>query len=187
MANGDTTPISVGCRRRPTEIKVWDRFVRIFHWSVVALFATAYFTRDTWELLHITVGYALLAFVTARIIWGFIGPGHARFRDFLYSPRTVVRFLVDTARFRAKRFHGHNPAGGAMVVALLGMLLAICGSGVAMTLEVFWGVKWIEAIHATLTYATLALIALHIVGVVLASIEHRENLVKSMFTGKKSE
>jgi cytochrome b len=58
---------------------------------------------------------------------------------------------------------------------------------VAMTLEVFWGVKWIEAIHATLTYATLALIALHIVGVVLASIEHRENLVKSMFTGKKSE
>jgi cytochrome b len=86
---------------------------------------------------------------------------------------------------RAKRYVGHNPAGGAMVLALLLMLLTICGSGVVMTMDRFWGVKWIETVHETATYATLGLIALHVAGVILASVEHKENLIKSMFTGRK--
>jgi cytochrome b len=166
-------------------IKVWDNFIRIFHWSLVILFAAAYYSRDKWEQVHIAAGYAILALVATRLIWGVIGTPHARFRDFLYSPRKIVGFLVDTVRFRAKRYLGHNPAGGAMVVALLLVLVAICGSGVMMTLDYFWGVKWIETIHEASAYAALALIALHVAGVVLASIEHRENLIKSMFTGRK--
>jgi cytochrome b len=167
------------------ETKIWDRFIRSFHWSLVALFATAFYTRDKWEQIHIGCGYAILALVLVRIVWGFVGSAHARFRDFVYSPLTVMRFLVDTARFRAKRYLGHNPAGGAMVLTLIVMLLTICGSGIAMTLDRFWGVKWIETIHEAATYGTLALIALHLAGVILASVEHRENLIKSMVTGWK--
>jgi cytochrome b len=168
-----------------TQVKVWDRFVRLFHWSLVTLFATAYYTRDKWEQIHIVAGYAILALVIARFIWGIVGTEHARLRDFLHPPATILRFLLDTLRMRAKRYVGHNPAGGAMVLALLLMLLTICGSGVVMTMDRFWGVKWIETVHETATYATLGLIALHVAGVILASVEHKENLIKSMFTGRK--
>jgi cytochrome b len=167
------------------QVKIWDRFIRIFHWSLVVLFATAFYTRDKWEQIHIACGYAILALVLARIVWGFIGSAHARFSDFIFSPLTVMRFLFDTARFRATRYLGHNPAGGAMVVTLIVTLLTICGSGIAMTTNAMWGVKWIETIHDAATYGTLALIALHLIGVILASVEHRENLVKSMVTGWK--
>jgi cytochrome b len=182
-ADRDTRSAQVG--DVPSQVKVWDRFIRTFHWSLVTLFATAFYTRDKWEQIHIACGYAILGLVVARIIWGFTGSSHARFRDFIYAPLAILRFLFDTARFRAKRYLGHNPAGGAMVVTLVLTLLTICGSGIAMTLDRFWGVKWIETIHETATYGTLALIGLHIVGVILASIEHRENLVKSMLTGWK--
>lgn len=177
----------VGAQQTPATVKVWDIIVRIFHWSLVVLFATAYYTRDKWEQIHIAAGYAILALVLLRVIWGLVGSPNARFRDFLYSPAAIVRFVVDTARFRAKRYLGHNPAGGAMVVTLLIVLLAICGSGVLMTLDRFWGVKWIEVIHEIAAYGALALIALHVLGVILASIEHRENLIKSMLTGRKRQ
>jgi cytochrome b len=185
MVREEKPSIDAGCTQRPAEVRVWDRIVRTFHWSLFALFAIAFYTRDKWEQIHIAVGYAIFALVLVRVLWGFWGTAHARFHDFLYSPRTIVRFLVDTARFRARRYLGHNPAGGAMVVALLLVLTVICGSGVLMTLDFFWGVQWIELIHETATYAMLALIALHVAGVILASIEHRENLITSMITGRK--
>jgi cytochrome b len=166
-------------------VPVWDRFIRIFHWSVLALFATAYLTRETYEAVHIAAGYAITALLVMRIIWGLIGSQHARFSDFIYRPAVVMRFLWATVRMRAKRYIGHNPAGGAMVIALILALLTICISGVLMTMDRFWGQKWPEEIHKVSTYATLGLIALHIVGVIFASVEHRENLVKSMFTGRK--
>jgi cytochrome b len=181
--------VPVGAVPSPVEIaaqvKIWDRFIRTFHWLLVGLFATAFYTRDNWEQIHIACGYAILALVLARIVWGVIGSAAAQFRDFIYSPLTVMQFLFDTARFRAKRYLGHNPAGGAMVLTLIVTLLTICGSGIAMTTNAMWGVKWIETIHKVATYGALALIALHLIGVILASIEHRENLVKSMVTGLK--
>jgi cytochrome b len=125
--------------------------------------------------------------VSARLIWGFYGTKHARFKSFIYSPKTTLLFLFDTMRFKAKRYIGHNPAGGAMVIALIVMLIVITVSGIMMTLDVFWGKKWIEEIHETATHLTLLLIFLHICGVIAASFEHKENLIKSMFTGKKKE
>jgi cytochrome b len=186
-AGRDVRPAPVGNAQSQIntgQVKVWDIFIRSFHWSLVILFATAFLTGDDWDRVHIACGYAILALVLARGVWGFVGSAHARFSDFLYSPLTVTRFLADTARFRAKRYLGHNPAGGAMVICLLLMLLIVCGSGILMT-DRMWGVKWIEAVHEAAAYGTLALIALHLVGVIFASIEHRENLVRSMLTGWK--
>lgn len=187
MATDAPASIDPGRDARPgsARVKVWDAFVRLFHWSLVALFAAAYLTKDTYEYLHLAAGYAILGLVLARVVWGVMGSPHARFADFIYAPRVIVRFLAHTLRFKADRYIGHNPAGGAMVIALLIGMLVICGSGIMMTLDRFWGQKWIEEVHEAATYGVLALIALHVLGVVLASIEHRENLVKSMFTGRK--
>lgn len=178
-ASGDLA--SVGTQT----VKVWDPLVRIFHWSLVGLFAFSYFTGDEWKKAHVYSGYAIIGLIAIRVIWGLVGSRHARFADFIYSPRTVLAFLIDTMRMRAKRYLGHNPAGGMMVVALLLTVSAIAATGYMMTTDAFWGIEWVEDVHEGAVNVALGLVALHILGVILASLEHRENLVRSMLTGRK--
>lgn len=175
----------VGGDKPPTTVKVWDLFVRGFHWSLVALFAVAFLTGDEIEWLHVWVGYAIAALVAMRFVWGFIGPENARFSSFVKGPRAVAAFLKQSSRLEAPRHLGHNPAGGAMIVLLLALLAALCATGFMMTTDTFWGSKPLEEAHEALAYITLALVGLHVAGVVLASLEHGENLVKAMITGRK--
>ena len=166
-------------------VKVWDPLVRIFHWSLVGLFAFSYLTGDEWKKAHVYSGYAIIGLIAFRVVWGLVGSRHARFSDFIYSPRTVIAFLADTMRMRAKRYLGHNPAGGMMVVALLATIAAIATTGYMMTTDAFWGIEWVEEVHEGAVNVALGLVGLHILGVALASVEHRENLVRSMLTGRK--
>ena len=170
---------------RPALVKVWDPFVRLFHWALVGFFAFSFLTGDEWKDAHIVSGYVIGALVTFRVLWGLIGSEHARFVNFIYSPVTVLRFIAESAALKAKRYLGHNPAGGAMVIALLLMISGIVTTGYMMTTDAYWGIEWVEDTHKVLVYSTLGLILLHIAGVVLASLEHRENLVRAMITGKK--
>jgi len=166
-------------------VRVWDPFVRIFHWGLVGLFVIAFATGDEIEWLHIRVGYAIAALVALRIVWGFVGTRHARFSDFVRSPGEVATYSGQALRFRAPRHLGHNPAGAAMVVALLVMIAGIAATGFAMTTDAFWGSQWVEDLHKGLVYTTIGLIALHVAGVVFSSLAHGENLVKAMITGRK--
>lgn len=166
-------------------VQVWDPFVRIFHWSLVALFVLAFVTGDEVERVHVVVGCMIAALVGIRIVWGLVGSRHARFRSFVRSPAETFDYMWKVVRGRAPRYIGHNPAGGLMTIVLLGMIVAIAVSGFMMTTDAFWGAKWVEALHEGLVYATLGLIALHVAGVVATSLELRENLVKAMITGRK--
>ena len=166
-------------------VRVWDPFVRIFHWSLVALFIVAFATGDEIEWLHIRIGYAIAALVALRIVWGFVGTRHAQFRDFIRAPRELAAYLGQALQWRAPRHLGHNPAGGAMVVALLAMIAGIAATGFAMTTDAFWGAEWVEDLHEGLVYTTVGLIVLHVAGVIFSSLEHGENLVKAMITGRK--
>lgn len=177
--------IEAGGAKPPATVKVWDPFVRVFHWSLATLFAVAYLTGDEIEKVHIAAGYTIAGLVGLRIVWGFIGPAHARFSNFVRSPRDVLTYLRDVALLRAPRYIGHNPAGGAMIVALLVMLIGTCTSGILLTTDAFWGAKWAEEVHEVFANLTVALIVFHVLGVLLASFEHRENLVKAMITGRK--
>ena len=177
--------IEAGGARPPATIKVWDLFVRAFHWSLAALFAVAYATGDEIERVHIAAGYAIAGLLALRVVWGFVGPSHARFCNFVRTPSEVVSYLRDVMLLRAPRYLGHNPAGGAMIVALIAMLAFTCLTGFMMTTDLFWGAEWVEDVHEALANATLALVVLHVIGVLIASFEHRENLVKAMMTGRK--
>jgi cytochrome b len=179
--------IEAGGVRPPATVKVWDPFVRLFHWSLAALFLVAYATGDELERVHIATGYAIAALVAARIVWGFVGPRHARFGSFVRPPREILAYLRDVALLEARRYLGHNPAGGAMIIALLAMLTGTCVTGYMMTTEAYWGAKWVEEVHETLADLTIGLVVVHILGVLIASFEHRENLVKAMITGRKRE
>ncbi len=114
------------------QIKVWDPLVRLFHWSLVVAFTVAYLSEDDWQNLHVWAGYTVAGLVAFRLVWGFIGTEHARFRDFVYSPSTVFGYLKDLIAHRARRYLGHSPAGGAMAVVLLISLAATTLSGMKL-------------------------------------------------------
>jgi cytochrome b len=181
----DTMDLDAAGNGSPPMVKVWDPLVRVFHWSLVGLFAFSYLSGDEWKQAHILSGYAIIGLLAVRTVWGFVGTRHARFSNFIYSPLTTARFMVDTVAMKARRYIGHNPAGGAMVIALLISISGIAGTGYMMTTDAYWGVEWVEEAHELLANLTLGLIVLHVAGVVLASIEHKENLVRAMITGRK--
>jgi cytochrome b len=169
----------------PASVKVWDPFVRVFHWSLAGLFFLAYATGDESENVHIAAGYAIAGLLALRIVWGFVGSRHARFNDFVRSPGTVLAYLRDVMLLRAPRYVGHNPAGGAMVVALIAMLSGTCITGYMMTTAAYWGSQVLEEVHEAFANLSIGLVAFHVLGVLVASVEHRENLVRAMVTGRK--
>ena len=171
--------------KRSALVPVWDIAVRLFHWSLVIAFALAWVSAEEWDRAHELIGYFIGGLVGFRIIWGIIGSKYARFSDFIYRPSTVHEYLHDSLARKAKRYLGHNPLGGAMVIALILSLIGVTATGIAMTSNTFWGVEWMEELHEATANITLALIALHVAGVVFASFEHKENLVKAMMTGFK--
>lgn len=164
---------------------VWDRFVRFFHWALVSLFAVAYFTGGEAEDVHIVNGYALASLLAVRVLWGFFGPRTARFSSFVRSPAETLAYVRDAVRLRARRFLGHNPAGAAMILALLLALAGTVTTGIMMTTDAWWGSEWVEEVHEFLANATVGLIILHVAGVLVASFQHRENLIAAMVTGRK--
>ena len=113
-------------------VRVWDPLVRVFHWSLVVAFVVAYLSSEEGEALHLVAGYAVLALVAVRLVWGFVGTRHARFNDFVYPPRAVLAYLRGVASGNPPHYRGHNPAGGWMVLALLLGLIAISVSGVML-------------------------------------------------------
>lgn len=166
-------------------VRVWDPLVRLFHWTLVAAFATAWATGDELQRPHELAGYLIVALLVARLLWGFIGETHARFSDFVRRPAVVARYLVDELRGRASRYLGHNPAGGAMVIAMLLTLALTAGSGILMSAGGLAGSEWLEEAHEFCAGLALFLVALHVAGVAWSSLLHRENLVKAMITGFK--
>ena len=181
------------------EIEVWDPLVRIFHWSLVTAFFVAYLTEDDFLSLHVWSGYVVGGLVLFRVLWGFIGTRHARFSDFVRPPSEAVAYLKDELGGRARRYIGHNPAGGAMVVALLLSLaltvftgLVVYGGGECAGPLAAWlcdTPEWLaeagEEVHEFFANLTLFLVALHVAGVIWASLLHHENLVAAMWHGRK--
>ena len=168
------------------QVKVWDPFVRAFHWLLVGGILANYFELvRAGRTAHQVIGYGVLALIAARLLWGFIGSPHARFADFVRRPSAAWSHLKAIAARRDRRYVGHNPAGGLMVMALLGTILAVGATGWLSRTDWFFGVKWMETLHGLLANALFGLACLHVLGVLHGSWRHRENLVLSMLTGRK--
>ena len=194
-------------------VQVWDIAVRIFHWSLVASFFIAYLSEDDFETLHVYAGYLVLALISFRLVWGIIGTKYARFTSFVYGPDRVKRYLAGIVKGRPEHYLGHNPAGGLMIVVMLLILFAVSfsglktyateGKGPLAQAEITLvspayahddehggkkkrpGHKFWEEVHEVLANLMLLLVFVHIAGVVVSSLVHRENLVRAMVDGKK--
>ncbi|MDQ7002193.1 MAG: cytochrome b/b6 domain-containing protein [Ghiorsea sp.] len=188
--------------------KVWDLFVRFFHWSLVLSFTVAYLaaefssSSEVYDLdeVHEFLGYFITILVVTRIIWGFVGSKYARFSSFIFSPSEYIEnFKAIATNKHQKHYVGHNPLGGAMVFALLGGLSVMVFSGlILLGWSEYTGPVWALAlpvtdtmgdmsrwVHYHLAEVMLVLVGAHILGVFVAMKQHGENLVRSMFTGFK--
>lgn len=187
--------------RNDGTVKVWDLFIRLFHWTLVAGFATAWISGEFLASeIHVLTGYALCALLAARIYWGFRGSHHARFGSFFFPPAETLAYLRSMFSGHPKHYLGHNPAGALMVFTLLCIVAALLATGLATLAAIdFEGPLLFIAnavsdetayalrhLHELLANIALTLVVLHLCGAVIGSIQHRENLVKAMFTGKKA-
>jgi cytochrome b len=176
-SEGDTT------KRR---ILVWDAPVRLFHWLFAACFAGAWLTAESehWRLVHVALGYTAGGLVIFRLAWGLVGTKYARFSSFVRGPDSVWRYLRGILRGHPQRHIGHNPAGAIVIVAMLALSCALTITGWATYNDV--GGNWLGDVHEALASFMLALVGIHVAGVVVSSWLHRENLVGAMLSGHKS-
>jgi len=166
-------------------ILVWDIPTRLFHWLLAGSFAGAYLTSESERLaaIHVGCGYALLGLIGFRLIYGLVGSRYARFSEFVRGPRAVINYLKSLLSGHPQRFVGHNPAGAVAIVLLLVLGLATGASGFAMYNEL--GGEWLEDVHEACANAMLAVVILHVLGVIASSVLHKENLARAMVTGRK--
>jgi cytochrome b len=180
------------------QVKVWDPFVRLSHWGLGLLLLGSFLTSDDDRLtaIHVRVGLTVLALVLARVAWGFLGSEPARFRAFVRRPREVLAYARELALGRPRRHLSHNPLGGAMVVALLAVLLGIVVTGaIAYAGPEFAGpltglvgkrtAHAVKEVHEGLSGLLVGMIAVHVAGVLFSSWRERQNLVAGMVTGWK--
>jgi cytochrome b len=157
------------------------------HWALAAAVLIAYGSANVFDTVHEIAGYTVLALIVLRIVWGFAGTRHSQFRSSVRSPRVVLRFLGRIVRGQPGRYLGLNPAGAAMSVVLLVLLVISTVSGWMQITERFFGVDWVEMVHTVSSNAVLILAVVHAVGVLVMCALQRENLVRAMITGKKRQ
>ncbi|HWH80882.1 MAG TPA: cytochrome b/b6 domain-containing protein [Burkholderiaceae bacterium] len=166
-------------------VRVWDRPVRVLHWLLVGSVALSALGLVALFGVHQPAGYVALGAVFVRVTWGVVGGRYARFAQFVRGPRATLRYARAAALGRAPRFVGHNPLGGWMIVALMACIAALALTGWLYTTDAFWGDATVESLHRALAWALLALVVLHVAGVIATGLKQRENLVESMWTGRK--
>jgi len=169
----------------PDTVAVWDPLVRLFHWTVVLGIILNSFALEGGKSAHRYVGYVVAAALVVRIVWGIIGSRHARFSNFVTSPWAVLSHLRAVVARRDRRYVGHNPAGGAMALALMCLIALTSLTGWMQSLDTFWGVEWVQEAHEITADLILALAAVHVLAAITESVAHRENLPLAMITGCK--
>lgn len=179
--------------------RVWDLPTRLFHWTLVGLIALQYASGEFgWLSMewHFRLGYATLALIAFRVLWGFFGSQTSRFGDFLRGPRIVSRYAADLMRGKAGHAAGHNPLGGWSVVAMLACVFVQAVSGLFTSDDIsedgpFVGavsnsvVRLASRVHSWGETVLVVLIVLHVAAVLLHWLLKRDNLVAPMFSGRK--
>lgn len=166
-------------------IPVWDPLVRMIHWSLVGTVVLNGFITDAEGKLHEYVGYAALALVILRLVWGIVGPSHARFAAFPPDPAAAIRHLRETLAHRTKVHLSHNPLGALMVYNIWVTVLVLCGTGIMMGTVRFFGLDWVEEVHETAFAWLLASVAVHVAGVFAETWLSGVPLVRAMIDGRK--
>jgi cytochrome b len=182
----------------PHHVRVWDLPTRLFHWTLVACVVGLLVTGTIGGALmdwHARLGYAVLALLLFRIVWGFVGGHWSRFSSFIRSPGSVLAYL--RGQPHPDHLVGHNPMGAWSVLAMLVFLLVQVGTGLIGDDEIaFTGplnrfVSSANGLAATAYHKNIgkwmiiALVVLHVAAVLFYLWKKRENLILPMLHGDK--
>ncbi len=169
----------------PGAQRVWDPFVRLFHWSLVACVLLNQFLLEGGETAHRWSGHAAVVLVLARVVWGFVGSRYARFADFFPTP-TRLRIHLQALWRRERPHHaGHNPLGALMMLALMACVLALGITGWLQGTDKFFGDEGLQDLHEALANGLLWAAGLHAAAAILMGRLERVTLVRAMVTGIK--
>ena len=168
-----------------SEVSVWDPVVRSSHWLVAGLFLSNVWLTESGEFWHQVFGYAIVAIVLLRMVWGLVGTEYARFSEFWPTPKRVRDHLRRLRAGEPPASLGHNPLGAIMMLLLWSCLLGLGVTGWMMGLDAFWGEDWLESLHEMLVDAMLGMVVLHVGAALIESVRERQNLVRAMVTGRK--
>lgn len=180
-------------------VRVWDVPVRVFHWLLVALILTSWVTSEIGGnamTYHMWSGYAILTLVLSRIVWGFIGSEHARFRGLLYGPRAMIEYASGLFGTGSRYYAGHNPVGGLSVLLMLASVLLQASTGLFANDDIATEgplahlvsgatSSLLTTIHRWNFWVLTALIAIHVAAALYYLFVKRDNLIGAMFTGRK--
>jgi len=167
-------------------ILVWDVPTRVFHWLLALSFCGAYLTAESerYRDIHLVLGYTLLGLIGFRLLWGFFGTRYAQFRSFLFKPGEIAAYALSLLKGKPAHYIGHNPLGSVAIWLLLGLVALTCMSGVLLFQDI--GGDALEELHEFTSNTILVIVLIHIAGVAVSSVLHRENLARAMVTGFKS-
>jgi cytochrome b len=169
-----------------SRVKVWSPAVRTLHWLLTLALIASFLTADDVMRLHFWAGHGILALLLVRALTGVYGSHHLRFETFVPTPGELLRYFKDLKDGTARRYLGHDPAGGAMIATLLTTLLLTVASGLATYyLPAMEG--GLAEIHEVLASLTLFLVIVHVIGVFVSSYLQGENLIGGMISGWKRD
>ena len=179
------TPNTSSAAASTPAVKVWDPFVRIFHWSLVTCIVLNQFVLEAGETAHEWTGYTASALVLLRLVWGFVGSRHARFADFFPTPQRLGRHLQALRRGEQPHYDGHNPLGALMMLALMVLVLSLGLTGWLQTTDAYWGEEWLMELHEWLANGLLLAAGLHAAAAIVMGHLERTRLIRAMITGHK--
>jgi cytochrome b len=179
--------------------KVWDVPTRVFHWALVCLFLFLIVSGEVgndWMRMHMLAGYLLSGLILFRLIWGVAGSYHARFTNFVRSPRKTLHYLQQLVKGQPNHYAGHNPAGAVMVIALIVGLSIQALTGLVTTDDILWNGPFYPianedlrelggTIHRLLESGLKFIVSLHIIAVLIHKFVLKEPLIAAMVHGRK--
>lgn len=179
---------------------IWDLPLRLVHWSIALCFVGSWITAEAgfdWTETHFTLGYCTLGLVLFRLLWGIVGPKHARFSSFLKGPRRVWRHIQHLGQAGGPEAPGHNALGGWAAVLLLSALTVQAGTGLFLTDDIFYAgpynplvssetASWLAGVHHWSFRVLQGLVAMHLLAIAWYQFRLKQNLVVPMLSGKKS-
>jgi cytochrome b len=180
-----TTSVELDRLQTSPPIPVWDWPLRLWHWALAIFVLIAWVTPNTHDGLHRFAGYVVIGLLVFRLVWGFVGTRYSRFRRLLPRLRAAPTYLWRLRHGKTGRYLGLNPAGTAMLLALLVMLTVSSVTGVMHVTVTFFGMWWVEDTHTYSSDAVIVLVVVHVIGAIVMSFVQRENLPLAMITGWK--
>jgi cytochrome b len=179
---------------------IWDLPLRLFHWLLVASLFAQWLTAEVLENAtqwHAYIGYFTLGLILFRIIWGFIGTRYSKFSSFLGSPKAIFNYAKSIFSVKYQAHVGHNPLGGLLLPAVLGLVGLQAVSGLFVTDDIiFTGPYYtsvssqiqeiMQTIHHNIFDWLLYLIGVHLLALLFYKYRLKQDLIRPMIDGKKA-